>query len=728
MKNELHNTIALLTIFAPSVSLAGCAEDALPDAFVEPVAESDGGQQDRGTTGAHDSDSDPEPGSGGDTGPEEPPEVDLSCATSADCNANEACINSLCQMPRCTDGPYESQPPLGQSMVFSHDHELLLAGGSMVRVYDGDLAPSDTWSLEGDSTRDIAAGAFTGMREQQLATALDGGVLVRSDEGDIWLPLSFSPNSVAAGDVDADGRDELIAMGADGELALCEVEAGDCETWHFDNTVGLDVTVGDFTGSGKAQVVLLVEHDGVRVLQPWSPAEPLRPRDGTPLPDSVERIDAGRLDGGQPVDIASLDTSGVIRVHRFHDDAFYIRSERAGPEDSRDIAVADLNADKSAALVVLSEGQVHLYNADDLVLTLEETFDVAGASQWISGGDLDGDSVMAMLVGPLGVLVPGRLTPVIVGHFPPYDAVHSTGTSSMLIGDGSTASNSLDFTISTGTSVSVGVTVSSPGAQNGLPIPSVSASVSVDISAALSQTFGHGESIALSKRVSAAALPEHEGTRAGVVYLSCTCYHVYEYALNGGDADFVTVLPVGGTVTAWSVDRYNAMALVVGDLPVIDIPYIVGDPVSYPSAPQRANGEPIAKVDMVFPEQPSLAVSDIGSIGWSLSVAEDETTSTSLSTTLTMSGELVADPLFAKFKFGASASFGAGVGKSLTVGSNASFIGYVPPILNDPATPLVDEYLEHGYGFSPYVYREHYLDSAGEDAAYYVMSYAVDIP
>jgi hypothetical protein len=46
----------------------------------------------------------------------------------------------------------------------------------------------------------------------------------------------------------------------------------------------------------------------------------------------------------------------------------------------------------------------------------------------------------------------------------------------------------------------------------------------------------------------------------------------------------------------------------------------------------------------------------------------------------------------------------------------------VPPIPDDPDTSE-DEYDEHRYSFSPYVYTEHYTDSEGQDAAYYVLNF-----
>ena len=73
---------------------------------------------------------------------------------------------------------------------------------------------------------------------------------------------------------------------------------------------------------------------------------------------------------------------------------------------------------------------------------------------------------------------------------------------------------------------------------------------------------------------------------------------------------------------------------------------------------------------------------------------------------------------------GGSAGVTTGGLYSISVGEQALFGGTAPAVPDDPETPE-DEYLNNAYSFSPYVYREHYEDREGNDAAYYVMSFAV---
>jgi hypothetical protein len=162
------------------------------------------------------------------------------------------------------------------------------------------------------------------------------------------------------------------------------------------------------------------------------------------------------------------------------------------------------------------------------------------------------------------------------------------------------------------------------------------------------------------------------------------------------------------------------MAAAVGNLPLAEIPYVLGDPESYPRGPERADGSPIANEDFVFPEVPNYLVSDVADVGWELAVGTSEVNSVSTKIGLKVGASLGVGP----FQFGAGLGPSWGKAYELKVGDQATFSGSVPPIPDDSATPE-DEYIEYAFSFAPYVYQEHYTDAEGNDAAYYVMSYAV---
>ncbi|HEY8073048.1 MAG TPA: hypothetical protein VIF62_03035, partial [Labilithrix sp.] len=65
-----------------------------------------------------------------------------------------------------------------------------------------------------------------------------------------------------------------------------------------------------------------------------------------------------------------------------------------------------------------------------------------------------------------------------------------------------------------------------------------------------------------------------------------------------------------------------------------------------------------------------------------------------------------------------------GTGYDLSFGTTATFSGSVQPIRNDPSTPE-DEFGDEGYAFTPYVYKQKYLDAQQKESAFYVMVYAL---
>ena len=122
----------------------------------------------------------------------------------------------------------------------------------------------------------------------------------------------------------------------------------------------------------------------------------------------------------------------------------------------------------------------------------------------------------------------------------------------------------------------------------------------------------------------------------------------------------------------------------------------------------------------MFPDPPNILVSDVGNAGFWLEMSEFEVDITTRRTNIDLTGHLGVGP----FQFGAFLGSRWGKGYGVEVGELAFFAGSMPPIPDDPDTPE-DEYLEFSYATLPFVYREHYQGAEGEDAGYYVVSYAV---
>jgi len=141
---------------------------------------------------------------------------------------------------------------------------------------------------------------------------------------------------------------------------------------------------------------------------------------------------------------------------------------------------------------------------------------------------------------------------------------------------------------------------------------------------------------------------------------------------------------------------------------------------NHPRVPERADGSSIFPADLVFPHPPSERVSDVGDVGWSLRLDEDETNEAA--TQIAMDVE-ASSSLFG-FEVGGHGGTSEGHAYSVSIGKETEFIGGVPPIADDPTTPE-DEYAKYGYSFTPLVYRESYVDRSGKPGGYYVLNYAV---
>lgn len=726
---RIHSTFITLG-FGLAALLVGCNQSDFGEGVPTPVGE-DGGD------GA-DGDGDGGPGSGARDDDE-----NVSCESNDDCGMGETCADSVCQMARCMDGPYLGAPPLGGGVKFFQDQEFIVADTNPVdgSYYIDGYAPEPgsieypgSWSMGDAPILDLAGGDFLGTNEEMFVVGVDGSneIVLGGTAESIRIGVGFQPTSIAAGDTDRDGKDEVVALGQFGNVALCQIDTQECSTFSFENGNGKDLTIADVDGDGHAEVIFLLDNGGTEILYVWQ-AEPTAETDEDyqgPTGNPMARIAAGDVDGDGAPEVLALAEDGWFDSARM-----YIYSvadgavAEAGAQDvddaSRDISLADIDMDDEDEVLILRDGGVvellHSNGAGGITSVMTHNLQVSSEPRRISASDFDGDSPRTRLMNPDGALLPGPVTPVIVGHFAPFDVEHSDGMPVTFIGDAESASESVTESISIRASLDVGVSGSLYGIFSG--------GLSTKISQEVTKSFTQSTEFFVSPRVIASPAEQHLGYDYGVVYMSCACFHAYYYEVidpnerlgPGGDGEeFVMVLPVGGTSTAWSTRRYNAMAEAVGDLPIIEIPYLVGDPTTYPTGPQLPNGDPVPAEDFVFPEVPNLLVSDIGDIGWWLTVGESETNTTALSTNIDVSANLGVGP----FSFGAGIGGGFGQSHAISVGESAIFAGSAPPVLDDPQTPE-DEYLENAYSFSPYVYREHYTDRNGADAAYYVMSFAV---
>ena len=674
-------------------------------------------------------------------------EQDVSCDDTSDCAPNETCLDGVCQMARCDDGPYSSAAPLADLQYFFSDREIIAAdttaysGSYWIDAYapaGGGLAyPTGGGSFDAGATRvvDLAGGNVLGTRPHGYAVAIEGRaqIDVAAAGESATVTLGFVPVAIAAGDVDADGVDEVIALSANGRFSICRARERDCDSYEFqDGVEGIDATAGDIDGDAFVEPVFLIDVSGTTQIVAFNADADRTGQDqvvGGSVTTHYLSIDAGDVGGDGVAEVIALEDGGWLGVASDHLHLYSLAAggasrtgEASVDADSRDVTAADLDMDGAAEVMVLRDTRtvdVYVASGTSLVKSYTGDLSVSSAPGLIDSVDFDGDSPAARLVaGP--ELVPGAIVPTMVLHFPPYSRTFSDGLPYLFVGDSEIQSETFIDSVSLRLGVDVGVEAGIAGI--------FKASLSAKLQRQLSVNVYQQTDYVVGTRFNIEPNPELHGTDYGVVAVSCGCFHAYTYELDdptdklgGGDGGkMVVIVPVGGRTTIWSSKRYNAMAEAVGGLPIIDVPYELGDPGSYADHPVRPDGSPVPESELIFSDVPAYLVSDVGKVGWWLSVAEREIREVLLSTELSVSSSVGVGGV----KFGAELGAGWGKGYQIAVGQEALFGGAVPPMPDDPSTPE-DEYASRAFSFSPYVYREHYTDAGGEDAAYYVLSFAV---
>ena len=245
----------------------------------------------------------------------------------------------------------------------------------------------------------------------------------------------------------------------------------------------------------------------------------------------------------------------------------------------------------------------------------------------------------------------------------------------------------------------------------------------------VSETITEGTSISIGERSTLRAATERFGYQYGAVSTAWGCFHSYSYEMSdpsnlvpGTDGyEMVLTVPVDGGTSVWSTPRYNALAEALGDLPVIEIPYTIGEVSSYPESPERLSGQKLQNSELLFSELRDYEVSDVATVSWSYSRGETTTNSQNVNWDIGASANVTVGSV----SVGASVSQGWGQGYRLTVGQTALFFGSIPPLYDDLSTQN-DEYIENSYRVTPVVYVETYTDASGSEAAYFVYTYAAD--
>jgi len=671
---------------------------------------------------------------------------DPTCKVDADCATGEQCSEGLCQMQRCGAQGYASAPPLGARSYFAVDRELLVVSDDATkRTLDG-YEPTDgsfahpaalSFALNGRRIVDATGGNFDGRRPESIAAVAEGStkLFVVSGTARSEIELGFTPVAASTGDLEADGVDEVIVLGRDGNVAICSAVKKTCERRAIPSVLGKDIVAADVDGDGKDEPVILADLpsgesailvmnvDGAKTGQP----ELVRLATGKTL----VRIAAGDLDGKGPAEIVGLEDGGyadlrgdTLRFYGQRDGKIGQLGETSIAGDAVDVHIGDIEGDGRREVLVLEKSGLEVFTASSATAiksSYKTALTASKRASRITMADLDGDSPSGSLVGDR-TLVPGPVVPLSVLVYPPYSRTASDGTAQIGLGSRDTKAEVAASTITLKASLSMGFEANFPG------IAKVALQGKVE--AQVARTLADGRSVSIGDGFTVDARPELEGPDNGVAVLASACYHAYTYRIEdpggrlgdrAGNGKLMSLfVPVGGQTSLWSLKRYNALAKRTSNLPVIQVPYVVGDPKSYPKSMTKLDGTPVPTSDLLFTAPRSYRTSDVARVSWDLKVGETTATTDSRTIGVSVRGTLRAGPVSVEGEVGASRN----ESYTVTVGREATFSGTVPPVRNIASTPE-DENALYGYGFAPVVYRERYTTKDGKQGGFYVVTYTV---
>lgn len=668
---------------------------------------------------------------------------DPTCSKNDDCDHGELCVDGYCQMSACGTQAYQSAPPLGRRSYFAVDRELVVldddASEQRLNGYEptsGSFAKMpDKISFGSSRIVDEAGGNFTGTRPESVAVAIEGrsSVTVVSGAKREDLVVGFVPIALASGDVDGDGTDEIAALSAQGDVAVCTMATKSCVRRKVSFTAR-DLTMADVDGDGRAEPVVLGDKGNVSFVVMMNFDD-----EGTGQSPVVEldtghkaqRITAADFDKSGRATVVTLEDGGyagfasdTVRFIGWKDGKLTDLGEHAIAKDAIDVLAADTDADDKAELLVLEDSGLELFDvasATSIRSAFKTTLLGSTKPTRLAMADLDGDSPAGTLVGD-AALVAGPVVPVSVIAYPPYSRTWSDGNARIFVGNREIEEVNEATTVTLRATLAVGYEADFPGiAKVGLY---------GRVEGTLARTTSNARAIVVGDRYMVDAKPEIEGPDNGIAVLSCACFHAYTYEvedpagkLGSRAADHKKMslfVPVGGQTSLWSLKRYNVLADHLGTLPVVHIPYAVGDPKSYPSTMQKFSGEPIPEGDLVVHSPRTYRTSDVANVGWELVLAEEQGQSDSTTIGVGLRGVLRVGPVVAE----ADLSTSVGTTYTVTLGRDASFSGFVPPVRNDVRTPE-NEHELYGYGFSPIVYRDMYKTRSGQEGGLFAVTYAV---
>jgi hypothetical protein len=232
------------------------------------------------------------------------------------------------------------------------------------------FAPAVDYAM-GSATRDVAVADFDGDGEPDFATASAGTVWFRRGLGNgtfgpaISVPCGNALKGIAAGDLAGDARPDLIVIDAqqgnasilrnDGGMAFTILPALDT------GAAPSDVAVGDVDLDGRIDVVVATENSRVDVFRN-SGGGAWAPKVQSAIGQLAQSVELADFDGdGRPDVLTSSYNSGLVQIFRVGPSLQLLPlASRESQVGVRDATAADLNGD----------GKLDFVSGDDLAGTV----------------------------------------------------------------------------------------------------------------------------------------------------------------------------------------------------------------------------------------------------------------------------------------------------------------------------------------------------------------------
>jgi hypothetical protein len=297
-------------------------------------------------------------------------------------------------------------------VVYAGRGDLTFAGG-VISAVGAKVSRFGVGDLDGDGVPDLALALDR--------TGSDGSLAVLHGNGNggfgpgIWHPTNTSPTSAALGDLDGDGRLDLVTVGSDSvDISLGSGDGVFAAAVEYSTgNMPVAVALGDCDGDGRQDVVTVNQNAGtVSVLRGIGAGKLAAKADWATVDDPAGLV-LGDLNGDGRLDIVtfnspvvSLGTVGVLLG--IGDGRFAAGAEHAVGYGPKTAALGDVNGDGIQDLVVANAGYGATRRSASILLgrgdgTWTTATDYAIDSPWnpssIALADLDGDGKLDMVLG-----------------------------------------------------------------------------------------------------------------------------------------------------------------------------------------------------------------------------------------------------------------------------------------------------------------------------------------